>query len=199
MTTIKVILGSTRPDRFGEKPARWVAERLGARGDLDVELVDLRDYPLPFYEAAVPPARAGRAYDDPATRRWGQKIDEADGFVVVTPEYNHGYPAALKNAFDHTFPEWQRKPVSFVGYGGVGAARAIEQLRQVAVEMEMAPLRHAVHVLPDLMLPAMRAPAYDPELFAPLEPRLTLLGDDLAWWATALATARAATAAAPVG
>lgn len=124
--------------------------------------------------------------------RLGRTIDRADGYVILTAEYNHGYPAVLKNAMDHTFVEWQHKPVTFVGWGNVGGARAIEQLREVAVEFEMAPLRHAVHILPDLMVPAMRAPdPFDTPVFAPLEPRLKKLGDDLAWWATALAAAGA--------
>jgi NAD(P)H-dependent FMN reductase len=189
---IQVIIGSTRPARFGEKPARWVAERLAERGDLEVEVVDLRDHPLPFFEQPRPAAYTLRDYPDAATERWGRKVDEADGFVFVTSEYNHGYPASLKNAIDHIFPEWHRKPVAFVGYGNVGGARAIEQLREVVVELEMAPLRHAVHILPDVMRPVMAADGYDAALFASLEPKLRLLGDDLAWWAKALATARAA-------
>ncbi|HEY8770882.1 MAG TPA: NAD(P)H-dependent oxidoreductase [Thermoleophilaceae bacterium] len=192
MERIGVILGSTRPARFSERPARWVAEALAARGDLDVEQLDLREYPLPFYEQPAPPARTLREYPDEAIERWGQKIDAADGFVFVTSEYNHGYPAALKNAIDHLFPEWHRKPAAFVGYGNVGGARAIEQLREVVVELEMAPLRHAVHILPDVMVPAMRADDYDASLFESLEPKLQLLADDLAWWTKALAAARVA-------
>jgi NAD(P)H-dependent FMN reductase len=190
MERIQVIIGSTRPDRFGDKPARWAAEHLAARGDLEVELVDLRDYPLPFFEASLPPAYTLRDYPNEATARWGQKVDEADGYVFVTSEYNHGYPAALKNALDHVFPEWHRKPVAFVGYGNVGGGRAIEQLREVVVELEMAPLRHAVHILPDVMVPVMRAERYDASLFESLLPKLEALGDDLAWWARALAAAR---------
>jgi NAD(P)H-dependent FMN reductase len=192
METIHVIIGSTRPARFGEKPARWVAEHLAARGDLNVELVDLRDYPLPFFALPRSPAYTLREYPDAAIERWGRKVDEADGFVFVTSEYNHGYPAVLKNAIDHLFPEWHRKPVAFVGYGNVGGARAIEQLRAVVVELEMAPLRHAVHILPDLMVPVMRAEGYDASLFEPLVPKLERLADDLAWWAGALAVARGA-------
>jgi NAD(P)H-dependent FMN reductase len=187
---IQVIIGSTRPGRFADKPARWVAEHLAARGDLDVEVIDLRDHPLPFFEGARPPAYTLREYPDEDIARWGRTIDAADGFVFVTGEYNHGYPAVLKNALDHLFPEWHRKPVAFVGYGNVGGGRAIEQLREVVVELEMAPLRHAVHVLPDVMRPAMGAGEYDPALFEPLLPKLQLLGDDLAWWAKALADAR---------
>jgi NAD(P)H-dependent FMN reductase len=190
MERVHVLLGSTRPTRFGEKPARWVADHLAARGDLDVELVDLRDYPLPLFERPRPPAYTLREYEDDALARWGRKVDEADGFVIVTPEYNHGYPAGLKNALDHLFPEWHRKPVAFVGYGNVGGARAIEQLREVVVELEMAPLRHAVHILPDLMRPLMGVEGYDPTWFEALEPKLELLADDLAWWAKALAAAR---------
>jgi NAD(P)H-dependent FMN reductase len=193
MDRIQVITGSTRPARFGEKPARWVTEGLAARGDLSVELVDLRDYPLPFFEQPLPPAYSLRDYPDDAIARWGRKVDEADGFVFVASEYNHGYPASLKNALDHAFPEWHRKPVAFVGYGNVGGARAIEQLRQVVVELEMAPLRHAVHILPDVMVPAMKADGYDASLFSSLSPKLERLGDDLAWWARALAAARGAT------
>jgi NAD(P)H-dependent FMN reductase len=190
MERIRVITGTTRPDRFGDKPARWVTEHLAARGDLDVELIDLRDYPLPFFELARPPAYTLRDYPDDAIARLGRKVDEADGFVFVTGEYNHGYPAILKNALDHLFPEWHRKPVAFVGYGNVGGARAIEQLREVVVELEMAPLRHAVHILPDVMRPVMGAEGYDASLFDPLLPKLELLGDDLAWWAKALSAAR---------
>jgi NAD(P)H-dependent FMN reductase len=191
MERIQVIVGSTRPNRFGEKPARWVAEHLAARGDLHVETIDLRDYPLPFFEQPLPPAYSLRDYPDDAIARWGAKVDQADGFVFITSEYNHGYPASLKNAIDHLFPEWHRKPVAFVGYGNVGGARAIEQLREVVVELEMAPLRHAVHILPDVMRPAMQTEGYDSSLFEPLLPKLQLLGDDLAWWARTLAAGRA--------
>jgi NAD(P)H-dependent FMN reductase len=194
MTRIAVIIGSTRPGRFGEKAATWIAGRLAARGDLEIEVLDLRDYPLPFYEETRPPAFTGRDYRTPQMAAWGQRVDAADGYVIVTPEYNHGYPASLKNAFDHTFVEWQRKPVAFVGYGGVGGARAIEQLRQVVVELEMAPMRHAVHILPDVMRVAREAASsVDPAiLFASLEGRADLLAEHLTWWARALAAARAA-------
>lgn len=192
MPRIQVLLASTRTKRFGERAAAWAMDRLVARGDLEAELVDLREHPLPPYDLAVAPAHAGRTYPDEATARWGRLVDAADGYVVVTPEYNHGYPAALKNALDHVSVELHRKPVAFVGYGGVGGARAIEQLRQVAVELEMAPLRHAVHVLPDLLVPALRAETFDVEMLAPLDPKLAALADDLLWWTAALSAARAA-------
>jgi NAD(P)H-dependent FMN reductase len=188
---IQVILASTRPGRFGEKPAAWVMDRLSTRTDLAAELIDLRDHPLPIFDQPAAPARTLREYPSEAIARWGGTLDEADGFIVVTPEYNHGYPASLKNALDYIFPELGRKPIAFVGYGNVGGARAIEQLRLVAVEFEMAPLRHAIHILPELMVPAMKADPFTPELFASLDRRLDLAATDLAWWANALAAARA--------
>jgi NAD(P)H-dependent FMN reductase len=169
-----------------------VVAYLTARGGLDVEVVDLRDHPLPFFDG-TPPALTLRDYPHQDVARLGRKLDEADGFVVLTPEYNHGYPAVLKNAMDHTFVEWRRKPIAFVGWGNVGGARAIEQLRQVAIEFEMAPLRHAVHILPDILRPARQAgEPFDSSVFAPLEPRLKLLAVDLGWWTNALAEARSA-------
>ena len=189
---LEVITGTTREGRFSELVAAWVMERLAGRDAFDVELVDLRDHPLPFFDGDAP-ARTGRAYVDEAVGRFSEVIDRADGYVLLTAEYNHGYPAVLKNAMDSTFVEWRRKPVAFVGWGNTGGARAIEQLRAVAVEFEMAPLRHAVHVLPDVLIAVRQAadPA-DTSLFAPLERRLDLLADDVAWWMRALASARAA-------
>jgi NAD(P)H-dependent FMN reductase len=189
---IQIIIGSTRAGRFSERLAGWLHQRLTARTDLTAELVDLRDHPLPFYDLARPPALALRAYPDDQVAEWGRTVDRADGYLVTVAEYNHGYPAVLKNALDHLFPEFNRKPVAFAGYGNVGAARAMEQLRLVAVELEMAPLRHAVHVLPDVMRAVRAAAEPDPELFAPLDPRLDVAVTDLVWWADALRTARLA-------
>jgi len=138
---LQVITGTTRQGRFSERVAAWALGRLHEHGGFDVESIDLRDHPLPFFDAEMAPARAGGVYEHDAVSRFGDTIARADGFVVLTGEYNHGYPAVLKNAMDSTFVEWRRKPISFVGWGNVGGARAIEQLRQVAVEFEMAPLR----------------------------------------------------------
>jgi NAD(P)H-dependent FMN reductase len=191
---IQIIVGTSRDGRFSEKPAAWLMSRLSERADLDAELVDLRDYPLPFYEQPTPPAYGRRDYP-PEVARWADKVDEADGYVIVTAEYNHGYPAILKNALDHVHPELNRKPAAFIGYGNVGGARAIEQLRLVCIELELAPLRHAIHILPDLMVPAMKAQVFDPDLFSKLDERLELVVADLVWWATALANARRAAGA----
>jgi NAD(P)H-dependent FMN reductase len=190
MPVVQVIVGSTRPGRFADKPLAWLADRLGRREDLELEIVDLRDHPLPFYDHGVPPARAQRDYPSEDVARFGRTLDRADGFIIVTSEYNHGYPASLKNAMDHVFVEFNRKPVAFVGYGNVGGARAIEQLRLVTVEFEMAPLRHAIHILPELMIPARQADPFSLEAFAPLDQRLDTVVADLLWWAAALGAAR---------
>ena len=189
---LQVINGTTREGRFSERVAAWVMGRLEQHDAFELELVDLRDHPLPFFDGDAP-ARTGRDYADEAVTRFSRVIDRADGYVILTGEYNHGYPAVLKNALDSTFVEWRRKPVAYVGWGNTGGARAIEQLRAVAVEFEMAPLRHAVHVLPDVFIALRQAsdPA-DPAPFAPLEARLDMLAEDLAWWMRALASARAA-------
>src|SRR5450755_652764 len=187
---IQVISSTTREGRFSEKVASWVIQQLQAREDFEIEHVDLRHHPLPFFDG-VAPARAPREYASAEVERLGRTLDRADGFIVLTAEYNHGYPAVLKNAMDWTFVEWRRKPISFIGWGNVGGGRAIEQLRLVAVEFEMAPLRHAVHILPEVMMASRQsADPGDTTAFAPLEPRLKLLAGDLAWWADALSAAR---------
>jgi NAD(P)H-dependent FMN reductase len=148
MAKIKVIIGSTRQGRFGDQPAKWIAEKAKIKG-LDVEILDLRDYPLPFFDEAMSPTAAAAkdgAYPYPVSAKWTAKIAEADGFIMIAAEYNHGYTAVLKNAIDYVSPEWNKKPVAFVGYGSVGGARAIEQLRQVVIELQMTPIRDAVHM-----------------------------------------------------
>nr|ANY57938.1 FMN Reductase [uncultured bacterium] len=143
MSHIQVILGSTRQGRVGASVASWFMQHASARTDLSAELVDLADWPLPFFNSPVPPAFGPSS--DPQARAWAAKVGQADGYVLVTPEYNHGYPAVLKNALDHVYREWNGKPVGFVGYGGPGGGvRAVEQLRQVVVELSMFPLRQQV-------------------------------------------------------
>jgi NAD(P)H-dependent FMN reductase len=189
---ILVIVATSREGRFSEKAAAWVMNRLESRDDMVAELVDLRDHQLPFFDQAAAPAYGHRDYSDDVAA-WSEKVEAADGYLVVTAEYNHGYPALLKNALDHVFPEFNRKPITFVGYGNVGGARAIEQLRLVSIELELAPLRHAVHILPDVMRPVMQHEGpLDVELFASLDARLETAAADLVWWAHALGEARGA-------
>ena len=194
MRNIAVVISSTRPDRFADKPAAWVTQRLEREPDVAVDVIDLRDHLLPPFEGAAP-ARLAGDYANPEATRLGQRIDRADGFIVLTAEYNHGYTGMLKNAMDHTFIEWNRKPMSFVGWGNVGGARAIEQLRLVSVEFEIAPLRHAVHILPDVLIAIRQSSTpSDPAHFESLDARLDLLVADLLWWTDALKAARTGSA-----
>jgi NAD(P)H-dependent FMN reductase len=187
---IKVILGSTRQQRFGEQPAKWITEKAKAKG-FDVELLDLRDYPLPFFDEPVSPSMIKEPYANPVVAKWTAKIAEADGFIMIAAEYNHGYTAVLKNAIDYVGKEWNKKPVAFVGYGSVGGARAIEQLREVAAETQMAPVRNTVHL-------TNFWGALDEKgvmNFSAFEVAGDALLDQLAWWTKALKTARDADAA----
>ena len=143
---LKIVVGSTRANRFSEKPSQWIYELAKQRGDLAVELLDLRDYPLPYFEEAFPPGFAKDSYQQPYIVKWREKVIEADAFIICTPEYNHGYPAVLKNALDYVYMPWARKPVSFVSWGGAGGARGVEQLRLVCIELDMVPTRWAVHI-----------------------------------------------------
>jgi NAD(P)H-dependent FMN reductase len=189
---VHVIVGSTRPARFGDKPAHYVLGRLNEHPEIQAELVDLRDWPLPSFDGPMAPARITNGeYGSEIVDRWSAKIAEADAYVITAAEYNHGYTAVLKNALDVIYHEWVRKPVSFIGYGGVGGARAIEQLRQVAIELQMAPIRAAVYLPVEVYLTLMKetAPA-KPELFAPVAVATGTLVDDLVWWAKALREAR---------
>jgi NAD(P)H-dependent FMN reductase len=145
-TKIHIILGSTRQNRFGEKPAKWILDKISQIPNVDAELIDLRDYPLPFFDEAVSPASNKGEYSLDLAKQWANKVGEADGYIIVTPEYNHGYPAVLKNALDYVYAEWNKKPVGFVSYGTVGGARVVEQLREVVIELQMVPVRSAVHI-----------------------------------------------------
>ena len=142
MTRIGIILGSTRPNRNGEQVANWVLDHATRRDDAEFELIDLRDYPLPHLDEPMPPSMG--QYQQEHTKQWANKIASFDGFVIVTPEYNHGTSGVLKNAIDYLYAEWNNKAVGFVSYGGVGGARAAEHLRLVAGELQMADVRQQV-------------------------------------------------------
>jgi NAD(P)H-dependent FMN reductase len=142
MLKIAVIIGSTRPGRVGESVAKWVYELAKKRTDAGFELVDIRDFNLPLLDEPVPPSMG--QYSQPHTKTWAAKISSFDGYVFVTPEYNHGICGALKNAIDFLFREWNNKAAGFVGYGSVGGVRAVEHLRLVMVEVQVATVRNQV-------------------------------------------------------
>jgi NAD(P)H-dependent FMN reductase len=139
VTRIGVILGSTRPGRRGEPVARWVMEEAGQRTDAEFELVDLADYPLPHLDEPLPPSMG--QYQNAHTQQWAATIARFDGYVFITPEYNHSTSGVLKNAIDVLYAEWNNKAMGVVAYGAVGGARAAEHLRLVAGELQMADVR----------------------------------------------------------
>ncbi|MEV4846431.1 NAD(P)H-dependent oxidoreductase [Micromonospora matsumotoense] len=141
---IAVIIGSTRPGRRGEAVARWVQTLAAQRGDAVYEIVDLADHDLPHLDEPVPAAMGAEHYTGEHTRRWAETIASYDGFVFVTPEYNHSYTAVLKNAIDYLYTEWHNKSAGFVGYGLNGGTRAVEHLRVVLAELHVADVRDQV-------------------------------------------------------
>lgn len=143
MVKIGIIVGSTRPGRFGTQPANWLNELASKREDAEFELIDLAELDLPLLDEAAPPMM--NQYSKDHTKQWSETVSGLDGFVFVTPEYNHSFPAALKNAIDFIFYEWNYKPVSFLSYGSAaGGARAVEHLRAIAAEMKMYDIREQV-------------------------------------------------------
>ena len=142
MIRIAIIIGSTRPGRKAEAVAHWVHGLAAKRSDAEFELVDIKDFNLPLLDEPMPPA-AGK-YSQPHTRAWAAKVASFDGYVFVTPEYNHGPSGALKNAIDYLYREWNNKAAGFVGYGSAGGTRAVEQLRQVMGELLVADVRAQV-------------------------------------------------------
>src|SRR5438477_1759423 len=142
MIKIAIILGSTRPNRNGEAVTKWVYEIAQKRTDAEFELVDIKDFNLPLLDEPAPPIMG--QYSKPHTKAWAAKIDSFDAFVFVTPEYNHGTSGALKNAIDFLFAEWNNKAAGFVGYGSAGGVRAVEQLRLVLAEVQVATVRNQV-------------------------------------------------------
>ena len=186
---IGIVIGSTREGRFGDKPANWIYEIAKARGDIDVELIDLRDFPLPFFEEAASPAWAPSKSE--VAQKWQKKVGSLDGFIFTAAEYNHGPTAVLKNAIDYASNEWNKKTLGFVGYGGVGGARAVEQLRLHAIEMQMAPVRTGVHIVWADMLAVMQGQKKLEELDH-LNAAAADMLDQLVWWTKALIAARKA-------
>jgi len=187
---VKVIAGSTREGRFSNKAASWIAEEIGKQEGAVVEMLDLRDYNMPFFNEPVSPSFKQEPYKNEAVARFTKKIAEGDAFVIVTPEYNHGTSGVLKNALDWVYQEWNNKPVAFVSYGSVGGARAIEQLRLTAIELQMAPIRNAVHIPGEQYFPVLFGKADAGELFSLQSEKAEAMITQLLWWTRALKNAR---------
>lgn len=141
---IGIIVASTREARNGKKIADWVKKIADKHDGVHFKLVDLAEVDLPMFDEPNPPMMG--KYTHAHTKQWAKQVDELDGFIFVTPEYNHGYPASLKNAIDYLYVEWTGKPVGFVGYGVAGGTRAIEQLIPVTVQLHMIPLGGQVNL-----------------------------------------------------
>lgn len=184
---LAVIIGSIRPNRFATYPAQWITEIATKRGDFDVELIDLKDYPLPMFAEMTPPAYGPS--EDKVAQRWQKKLAEFDAYIFTAAEYNRGPTAVLKNAFDYSYKEWNNKPLSFVGYGGVGGARAVEHLRLSAIELQMAPIRTAVHIQIPVYLAVLKEGKKLSE-FDFLNQSAEDMLNQLAWWTNTLKAGR---------
>jgi NAD(P)H-dependent FMN reductase len=184
MLNVAIILGSTRPGRNGEQVAKWVYDIARKRSDAHFELVDLKDHPLPLLDEPIPPS-AGQ-YSQPHTKAWAKRIAAFDAFVFVAPEYNHGVSGALKNAIDFLYAEWNNKAAGFVSYGSAGGARAVEQLRSIMAEVQVATVR--AQVMFSLFTEFENFQTFKPG--PGKEAQLNTMLDQLVAWGTALKTLR---------
>lgn len=184
MLKLAIIIGSTRPGRVGANVAQWVHQLAEKREDAHYELVDLQDFNLPLLDEAVPAAQGQYAKEH--TRRWAGKIDSFDGYVFVTPEYNHGPSGALKNAIDFIYREWNNKAAGFVGYGSAGGVRAVEQLRLILAEVQIATVRNQVAL--SLFTDFENFSVFKPDDHH--EKSLSQMLDQLAAWSRAMKTLR---------
>ncbi len=178
MLKIQIIVGSTRPGRNSRGVADWYLEQVKGTVGAEFEIVDLAEINLPMYDEPVPPK--ANKYENEHAKKWSAKIAEADGYVWVAPEYNHAMPGVLKNAIDYLYYEWNKKPVAFVSYGSVGGARAVENMRLVAAELQMVPIAPSVH-----MVGYYGGPIPDG-----YEEPAQAVTAELVWWGNALQTAR---------
>ena len=181
---IAIVTGSTRPGRNNEAVARWVHQFAVRRTDGEFELVDVADYHLPLFDEPVSPMFG--EYTKPHTKAWSDKVASFDGYVFVTPEYNHSIPGALKNALDFLYREWNNKAAGFVSYGGAGGARAVEHLRLVMAELMVATVR--AQVMLSLVTDFEHFTTFKP--LPQREAELATVLDQVVAWATAMRTQR---------
>lgn len=187
---VAVIIGSTRDTRFGPVPAEWMMKVASAREELEVELVDLKEFDLPFFNEMM--SNAHGPSQDPRAVAWQNKIGEFDAYIVVTAEYNRSVTGALKNAFDQAYVEWGRKPIGFLGYGAVGGARAVEHARTIAVELHMVPVRGAVHIGGGEYVRTVHKREPIETIEDAILPSANEMLDQLVWWGSATKQAREA-------
>jgi NAD(P)H-dependent FMN reductase len=184
---IGIIVGTTRQGRFADGPTNWLVEIAGKRDDAEFEVVDLRDYPMPFFEEVASPLFVPPQNE--IARKWAAKIDGLDGFIFITAEYNHSISGALKNALDYAYKEYNRKAATFVAYGGAGGARAVEHLRGILAELQVASLKFPVHIGMNEMLGIMREGKTMADYPYLVDTAKAML-DELVWWTEALKSAR---------
>jgi NAD(P)H-dependent FMN reductase len=188
---IAVIISSTRPTRFGDIPAKWILEKANERPEIEAEIVDIRDFDLPFFDEVASNAWAPSANQNAV--KWQNKISEFDGYIFVTAEYNRAITGALKNAIDQAYTNWNNKAFGAVGYGAVGGARAIENLRTIGVELQMVSTRSAVHIAgADFMAvhPGFGGTKSLNDIEASIGNSAKDMLDQLVWWGNATKAAR---------
>ena len=190
---IAVIISSIRPTRFGGKPAQWIFDHAAARGDFDVEIVDLADYPLPLFDA--PASDMWMPTPNPIAAKWQAKLNEFDGYIFVVAEYNRSITGALKNALDWAYKPFIKKAAAFVAYGSVGGARAVEHLRTILIELQTVPVRHAIHIGGSDFVPLMMGQKTWDDVKGGFDSYVPEMLDNLAWWTNATKAAREAEAA----
>ena len=189
---IAIIVGSTRPVRFADIPTQWIKAQAEARDDLTVEVVDLRDYPMPFFDEVA--SNAWAPTQNEVAVKWQKKLAEFDGYVFIVAEYNRSITGALKNALDQAYVEWARKPFGAVAYGSMGGTSALAHLRMIGVELQMVPVRNSVHIGGGDFFkvhPGFGGSGNLGDIAGAIEPSAKAMLDDVVWWAKATMAAKA--------
>lgn len=188
---IAIIVSSTRPTRFADIPTQWIKAQAEARGDLDVEVVDLRDFPMPFFAEVA--SNAWAPSQDPAAVAWQKKVGEFDGYIFVVAEYNRSITGVLKNALDQAYVEWAKKPMGAIAYGSMGGANALGHLQNIGVELQMVPTRNNVRIGGGDFFkvhPGFGGTGNLADIEGSIGPSTKAMLDDLVWWAKATKAAR---------
>ena len=189
---IAVIVGSTRPTRFADIPTKWIVEKAAEHGALEVEVVDLRDHPLPFFDEVA--SNAWAPSQSEAAVAWQKKLAEFDGYIFVVAEYNRAITAVLKNALDQAYVEWAKKPFGAVAYGSMGGTSALATLRLIGVELQMVPVRNSVHIGGGDFFkvhPGFGGSGNLADIAGSVDASAKALLDDITWWAKATKAAKA--------